>query len=79
MAFAKKKATPTLTEQIDDLLLQYRDLDAEADQLIEDWVAGYAQTCPGVPQDCLRQMELDARSHGYSHRMALERLRSKIQ
>ncbi|HMF21163.1 MAG TPA: hypothetical protein VKG24_03460 [Pseudolabrys sp.] len=78
----KKRAiggVPTLTEQVDGLIQQYIDLDSKADQLIEDWIAGYARKCPGVPTGTLRLMELDARSHTYSHRAALERLRGKLQ
>jgi len=77
----KKRAVggvPTRAEVLDNLLEQYRDLDAEADQLIEAWVSDQARQCPGVPRDVLRQVELDARSTTYSYRAALERLKCKL-
>ena len=79
MPFAKKKAEPTLLERINALIQSYYQLDDEADALIDARVSEFAAQCPGVPQPSIRAMELDARSTGYVHRAALERLRSKIE
>jgi len=77
----KKRAVggiPTQAEQADDLIEQYRALDEAADRLISNWVDEYSRRCPGVPRPALRMLELDARSHGYVHREALQRLRDKL-
>ena len=74
----KQFVPPTRLEQLNDLLVEYNQLDSLADQLIEEWVDEFSRQTPGVPKGCIRLMEIDARSTGYVHRLALERLRSKL-
>jgi len=78
MKLMTKRTEPTRLERIDDLLRRYSELDSDAEQEWGDWLDSVMPQFPGVPRGSIEMTELTARSHGLSHRMVLERLRSKV-
>jgi hypothetical protein len=65
----------TLRDQVDRTLGKYVELDQVADDLIDSYIAEQREKIPTVPTGVIRQCQFETHAVGFSHRLALERLR----
>ena len=77
MALAKRNpVTPPLSDRVQALIEEYEDLEARAEAVIGQHIDSVA--VPGVPREIARQVQIDTRSQGYSHLLALKVLRDQL-
>jgi hypothetical protein len=69
------KTPLTLRDQVDRLLGRYVVLDQTAEDLIDAYALEHKQKCDNVPIGVIKQCQIENYAHGFSHRLALERLR----
>jgi len=74
---AKRPAVETVADRIERMLPIYERLNAEADRLIDQYIADViAPGCPGVPRAVLRGLQIDNRfSHALNYPEVLRYLR----
>jgi hypothetical protein len=72
------KTPLTLRDEVDRLVGKYIALDEAADDLIDRYTLEVKQKCENIPIGVIKQCEIETHSLGFCHRLALERVRAKL-